>query len=158
MTVTHRMSKTTEYKSWQHMKDRCLNPHCQDYSYYGGRGITIHQPWIDSFEVFYEDMGEKPKGLTLERRNVNGNYEPSNCYWATRATQSINQRPRTDGNSKRKGVNYQTKAHGGKHWRARITRNRITHELGYYKTETEAALAYNYAAAYYDLYEEMPPR
>lgn len=83
-------SKT--YSSWSAMKGRCLNPEDKDYSHYGGRGITIHEPWINSFETFLADMGECPPNLTLDRISVNGNYTPGNCRWTDMTTQNRNKR------------------------------------------------------------------
>ncbi len=89
----HSLSSSKEYSSWHHMKQRCLNSNSDSYNYYGGRGITICEEWIDSFEQFYKDVGSMPaKGYTLDRINTNGNYEPSNCKWSTRKEQSINRR------------------------------------------------------------------
>lgn len=84
-----RGNKTPTYRSWRAMKTRCLNPNHHYYWRYGGRGITICQRWI-VFENFFSDMGHRPDGMTLERINNDGNYEPSNCKWADRKTQSEN--------------------------------------------------------------------
>lgn len=79
------------YMSWQAMKQRCLNTKMARYSDYGGRGITVCERWL-KFENFLEDMGERPKGLSLDRIENEGNYEPSNCRWATLSEQRINRR------------------------------------------------------------------
>lgn len=80
------------YKTWGHMKQRCLNPKTIQYGDYGGRGITICDRWVHSFENFLVDMGLKPDGKSLDRINVQGNYEPSNCQWASISDQQKNKR------------------------------------------------------------------
>lgn len=86
-------NQTTEYGSWSDMRTRCYNPNNKNYPNYGGRGITICDQWRYSFETFLADMGLKPsKKHTLDRIKVNGNYEPSNCRWATRKEQNRNTR------------------------------------------------------------------
>jgi DNA-binding transcriptional ArsR family regulator len=89
--TTHGMTLSSEFNSWHSMKERCLNSKSTSYKRYGGRGITICDRWINSFENFYADMGPKPsEKYSIERMNNDGNYEPSNCKWATDAEQAFN--------------------------------------------------------------------
>lgn len=80
------------YRSWRAMKNRCLNPKCNGFENYGARGITICKDWIESFQRFKSDMGERPEGTQLDRRDVNGPYCKSNCKWSTRLENSNNKR------------------------------------------------------------------
>ena len=85
--------KTTEYSTWDGMKQRCTNPNHRGYMSYGGRGITICDRWLNSFQNFLEDMGRKPsRAYSIDRIDVNGNYELSNCRWATSKEQAMNKR------------------------------------------------------------------
>lgn len=90
------MSGTPTWKSWSGMVERCTNSNHAAYAHYGGRGITVCDRWQgkDGFANFMQDMGERPEGLTLDRIDNDGNYEPGNVRWATAKQQARNRRPR----------------------------------------------------------------
>lgn len=86
---------TPEYKAWLGLRERTTNPANKAWRDYGGRGITVCERWRNSFEAFRLDMGPRPSpGHSIDRINNDGNYEPGNCRWATRAEQNKNQRPK----------------------------------------------------------------
>lgn len=78
------------YNSWSNMIGRCTRPSQPDYESYGGRGISVCDEWKESFTKFREDMGDRPEGKTIDRIEVNGNYEPGNCQWSTNIEQQNN--------------------------------------------------------------------
>jgi hypothetical protein len=87
----HDMAGGPEYRSWEMMKQRCLNPNSTGYARYGGLGITVWPEWVRSFRAFYEHIGPRPEGTSLDRYpDPAGNYEPGNVRWATRAQQNSN--------------------------------------------------------------------
>ncbi len=95
---SHRKTHSREYRAWTGMIQRCYNPNATNFEHYGGRGITVCKRWLDGtkdksgFTCFFEDMGPKPDGLSLDRKNNNLGYRPSNCRWATDKTQNGNRR------------------------------------------------------------------
>lgn len=94
-SINHGMKKTSTYRIWQAMKDRCANENVEGYENYGGRGITVCERWLESFENFYEDMGKRPKNRSIDRENNELGYNKDNCRWATRQTQARNTRANT---------------------------------------------------------------
>lgn len=96
--VTHGHTRNKKvsgtYTSYRKMLERCLDKNADNFKYYGGRGVVVCSRWRSSFRNFLIDMGERPLGLTLERRNNNKGYSPKNCAWETRFVQANNKRPR----------------------------------------------------------------
>lgn len=97
--LEHGLSGTPEYYAWWHAKERCHNPAHNSYQYYGARGIRMCGTWRESVTQFYRDMGARPTGLSLDRIDNDGNYEPGNCRWATLEQQQSNKRQRGKANA-----------------------------------------------------------
>jgi hypothetical protein len=96
------------------MIQRCTNPNTTHYNSYGGRGITVCERWLMSYENFKTDMGEKPDNMSLDRKDVNGNYVLSNCRWATTEEQASNTRFNTAVLHKKTGIFYESLAYACK--------------------------------------------
>lgn len=82
--------KSPEYQTYQNMLFRCYNPKSPIYKYYGGKGITVSRDWLKGFENFFRDMGKRPEGMTLERKDTSKGYSKSNCRWASNKDQQNN--------------------------------------------------------------------
>jgi hypothetical protein len=134
---------TPTYNSWRGMIERCTNPNNIGWGRYGARGIRVCARWR-VFANFLEDMGERPPGMSIDRRRSCGNYTPSNCRWATLSTQSRNQRKLQGTTSRYRGVNWHKCT--GK-WVAQATLNGRKAHLGLFTSERAAALAYRKAIA-----------
>jgi hypothetical protein len=126
------------YNGWRGMKQRCFDVNSTQFKYYGGRGITVCERWLNSFAAFLEDMGERPKNHTLDRINNDGNYEPSNCRWASQTEQNINKGMQTNNTSGVKGVYWSKVANK---WSAKITVNKKHIHLGVFSKKEDARKA-----------------
>ena len=113
------------FRTWLSMRQRCLNAANPSYPDYGERGIRLCQRWQDSFESFLADMGERPSGHSIERIDTNGNYEPSNCRWATPKEQSNNRR------AYKGGITFEGKTQTIRAWAVemKITEDALTYRL-----------------------------
>ena len=132
---THGYSRTKLGRVFDGMKQRCNNPNNKNYEKYGGRGIRICTEWLNDTKKFFDwaiRNGYK-EGLSIDRINVNGNYEPDNCRWADSETQCLNQRIRKDNKTGYKGIYYSEGA-----YRVQIRRNKKRYYFGSYKTLPEA--------------------
>jgi len=136
-TTKHGMCKSSEYRTWSGIIQRCNNENAGHYNNYGGRGITVCDEWLD-FAEFFHDMGKKPhKNYTIERIDNDKGYSKENCIWADRFAQNINQRVRKDNKTGCKGVSYRKDI--GKYI-VNINRNNKRHYLGAFN-DIEDAIA-----------------
>lgn len=136
LQVKHGYYGTPTYRSWSAMKSRCMNPNSTKWNKYGGAGISVCREWSD-FSAFVNDMGERPDGTTLDRIDGNGNYEPSNCRWATPTSQAYNTRRRES--IQMRGVNV------GRDGRIRVEISKFTTtiSIGSFDCNEEAAWMYD---------------
>lgn len=122
---------------WHHMKERCYNINCKDYYNYGGRNIKVCDEWLKSFENFYiwAIISGYKNNLSIDRININGNYEPDNCRWVTSTQQNINRRKFKSNTSGYIGIYYRINL---KRWLSTIVINKKQIYLGLYFTQKEA--------------------
>ena len=140
---THGLGYTRLCKIWAHLKDRVLNPKHTNYNDYGGRGITICDDWLDIHNFYTWAMlngYEENKGLSIDRIDNDGNYEPNNCRWTTKTIQSRNQRIPKNNMSGFKGVSFRKDINKYMSY-INVDKKRI--HLGYFQTPLEGAIAYN---------------
>lgn len=138
LNKTHGLSKHKMYDTWIDMVNRCTNPNHWAYKHYGGRGITVVDDWLNNLAVFIEWAESQPnygeKSVTLDRIDINGNYEPKNCRFADKSTQSLNRRSNKNNSSGHHGVSARS---NGK-WRARITKDYKIINLGTFENLEDA--------------------
>lgn len=132
---TRAKGRSPTYHSWINLRQRCLNPENARYADYGGRGITVDPRW-NKFENFLEDMGERPTGTSIERRDNDLGYTKDNCFWGDVYHQAHNRRDRIDNSSGYTGVYYVPRM--DRYW-AYVNRFNKRVSLGYHKTPEEAA-------------------
>ena len=139
----HGLSKHPLMKRWDSMIGRCYRKNLKSYQNYGGRGISVCEEWRNSFKSFYDWAvdNEFKNELTLDRIDNNGNYEPSNCRWVDRKTQTRNTRKLFAHNSS--GFRGVTKSKQSGKWLARISINNKTQHIGVFATKEEAGAAYD---------------
>lgn len=129
--------RTRLYGIWRGFRQRCTNPKATGFADYGGRGITVHTDWnkFEGFKAWAEANGYADD-LSIERRNVNLNYDPRNCYWATNTVQACNKRKRIGQKSQFIGV-----APNHQNWQANVSYKGVLTYLGTFSSEVQAAQA-----------------
>ena len=138
--ITHGLRNNKFYKTWYNMVHRCVSPKNKDYKDYGGRGITVCKEWLDikNFVAWCDLTHPNIEGISLDRIDVNGNYEPNNCRWADRTTQNTNQRMKKNNKSGYVGVIWHIR---DKRWVVNIRISKKLINLGSFKDKIEAVLA-----------------
>lgn len=141
ISTRHGFHNHSIYHAWEHMKNRCFNKNFKQFMDYGGRGITVCDEWSNSPEEFiiWSLLNGWEEGLTIDRRDNDGNYEPSNCRWVDRFTQMENTRDlHSDNTSGYKGVSFDKKSNS---WRAYYSKkNKRLFDKKYFKTAYDASI------------------
>ena len=135
---THGLANSQFYITWKNMMGRCTNPNNRDYKNYGARGITVCEEWLNITNFITWCESTYIKGMTMDRINNDGNYEPTNIRWADKTTQAINQRIMKNNTSGFVGINWHK---GNNKWVAKIKVNKVDIYLGYFNSIEEAVLA-----------------
>jgi len=143
-SAKHGLSNIKEYRLWINIKSRCNNPNTPKYKNHGGRGIRICEEWANDFTKFYDYISNLPDynkpGLTLDRIENDGNYEPGNVRWADYHTQTVNARKQSNNTSGFAGVDFFKQY---RKWSSRIKVRGVGHFLGYHNTIDQAVKARN---------------
>lgn len=153
---SHGMREAREYRIWGNMKSRCTNPNTDYYYLYGGRGITVCERWANSFINFYNDMGRCPDPTySIDRKDVNGNYTPVNCVWASPQDQALNHRLQTNNKSGYRGIVFNK---GKNSWRVTLRDKSVglRKYIGSYKTAEEAAYVRDQVMMQYHEGKDIP--
>ena len=132
----HGAYNTGAYKSYRAMLQRCNNENNTRYDSYGGRGIRVCETWLESFDNFLSDMGQRPDGCSIDRIDVDGDYTPQNCRWATTREQSENKRDIVWADSGVKGVRFHKNR-----WNAYCNIDGKQIHIGCYLTKEDAIIA-----------------
>lgn len=137
---THGLHNHRMYGTWINMLDRCYNKNFKHYAYYGGRGITVCEDWLDikNFVDWVDNKSNWEEGLTLDRIDNDKGYSPDNCTFSTKTTQVLNRRKMRTNTSGYVGVSWYAKV---SKWRARVSIFKKEKHIGTFKTKEEAVLA-----------------
>lgn len=150
MNVKHGQCRRThtskEYMIWASMIRRCHVKTDKGYAKYGGRGIKVCERWRESFENFFVDMGSKPEGFSIDRKDNNKGYSPDNCKWSTATEQALNKGIYKSNKSGNRGVYWRNNR-----WQVYLRRNKKSHFIGCFTDLESAITARQQAELTYDI-------